>query len=322
MSVDLKKRFDRIVDILIQLQSKRIIKAQELASRFDVSLRTIYRDIKSLEQAGVPIIGEAGTGYSLVDGYKLPPIVFSKEEAMSFIGAEKLMEKFMDQKLNANYKSAIYKIKSVLKAHDKELVANIEQQIEMTKPSYNIFNEEVPHALQSFLESLGNKRQIRMHYTGLKDLSPQTRTIEPIGLFHENGFWYIAAFCHNRSDYRQFRADRINHIEVLDTNFFKNHISLKEYREQVLNKINLLEIRIAVGEETAPHLHWQRNSFGFVEEKRENNQIEMVFKTSGNIEHFARWFLMFADDAQVISPAHLKNLVKDILTKSLDKIKE
>lgn len=109
MSVDLKKRFDRIVHILIQLQSKRIVKAQELAIRFDVSLRTIYRDIKSLEQAGIPIIGEAGTGYSLIDGYRLPPIIFTKEEALSFIGAEKLMQKYMDSHLIADFQSAIFK---------------------------------------------------------------------------------------------------------------------------------------------------------------------------------------------------------------------
>lgn len=321
MSIDFKKRFDRIVDILIQLQSKRIVKAHELANRFDVSLRTIYRDIKSLEQAGVPIIGEAGTGYSLIDGYRLPPIVFSKEEAMSFIGAEKLMEKFMDQKLITNYKSAIYKIKSVLKAHDKELVSNIEDQIEMTKSSYNIFNKEVPHALQSFLESLGNKRQVQIHYTGVKDSFSQSRIIEPIGLFHENGFWYIAAYCLNRLDYRQFRADRVDNLKVLDSNFSKQHMSLKAYREQVLQDIKVIEIRISVGEETAPHLHWQRNSFGFVEEKHRANQVEMLFNNSGNIEHFARWFLMFADDAHIISPAHLKILVKDILTKSITRIK-
>ena len=78
MASEIKKRFDRIVEILIQLQSRRLVRAQDLADHFQVSLRTIYRDIKSLEQAGVPLIGEAGLGYSLVDGYRLPPVSFSK----------------------------------------------------------------------------------------------------------------------------------------------------------------------------------------------------------------------------------------------------
>src|SRR5690606_10008011 len=69
-------RFDRIVAILVQLQSKRIVKAQELADRFEVSLRTIYRDIRTLEASGVPIISEAGIGYSIMEGYRLPPVMF------------------------------------------------------------------------------------------------------------------------------------------------------------------------------------------------------------------------------------------------------
>lgn len=93
------KRFDRIVAILIQLQSKKIVKAQELADRFECSLRTIYRDIRTLEASGVPIYSEAGVGYALMDGYRLPPVMFTREEVSSFIAAEKLMQKFTDPSL-------------------------------------------------------------------------------------------------------------------------------------------------------------------------------------------------------------------------------
>jgi len=83
------KRFDRIVAILIQLQSKKIVRAQDLATRFEVSLRTIYRDIRTLEASGVPIYSEAGLGYSLLEGYRLPPVMFTREEAESFIDRRK-----------------------------------------------------------------------------------------------------------------------------------------------------------------------------------------------------------------------------------------
>ena len=90
MSIDTVKRFDRIVAILVKLQSKRIVKAQELADKFDVSLRTIYRDVRTLEAAGIPIVSEAGVGYSIMEGYRLPPVMFTKEEASSFVAAESL----------------------------------------------------------------------------------------------------------------------------------------------------------------------------------------------------------------------------------------
>ena len=96
-------RIERISSILIQLQSKNTIKAKEIADRFEISLRTVYRDIRSLEEAGVPLIGEAGIGYSLVDGFRLPPILFTKEEAMALITAEKLVEKVTDYSYIKSY---------------------------------------------------------------------------------------------------------------------------------------------------------------------------------------------------------------------------
>src|SRR6478752_2689172 len=122
-------RFDRIIAIFIQLQSKRVITAQEIADRFEVSLRTIYRDIRSLEEAGLPIVSEVGVGYSMMDGYRLPPVMFSKEEALTFITAEKLMDRFTDYSLNKDYKAAMYKIRAVLRSAEKDYIEEIENQI-------------------------------------------------------------------------------------------------------------------------------------------------------------------------------------------------
>lgn len=318
MSIDIKKRFDRIVEILIQLQSKRVVKAQELADRFEVSLRTIYRDIKSLEQAGVPIIGEAGSGYSIVEGYRLPPIVFSKEEAISFIGAEKLMEKFMDKKLMSDYKSAMYKIKSVLKHNERDSISTIENQIIMSKSSYETFNQSVPHALQTFFESIAHKRQVALSYQGTSDKQPESRTIEPIGLFHENNFWYVGAYCLKRNDYRQFRADRIFTIELLTATFTREHISLAELMANRKNNITPISVHIRVGLETAPHLDWQKMYFGFThQEDRSTQYKDLFFEYKGPLDYFARWFMMYADDAWIVEPPVLKDAVKNILKKGL-----
>ncbi len=119
-------RFDRIVAILIQLQSRKIVKAKDLAERFGVTLRTIYRDIKTLDSAGVPIIGEAGSGYTIMEGYRLPPVMFTPEEAGSFVAAEKLMEKFTDQLMSSHFTKAMFKIKSVLRSDEKNMIANLE----------------------------------------------------------------------------------------------------------------------------------------------------------------------------------------------------
>src|ERR1700739_4908423 len=129
-------RIDRLTAILIQLQSKRVVKAQDIAERFSISLRTVYRDVRSLEEAGIPLAGEAGVGYSIMDGYRLPPVMFTKEEATAFLTAEKLIEKLTDASTEESYKSAMYKIKAVLRATEKDYIEHIDKHIEVVDNPY------------------------------------------------------------------------------------------------------------------------------------------------------------------------------------------
>ena len=308
MSVDIKKRFDRIVEILIQLQSKRVVKAQELADRFDVSLRTIYRDIKSLEQAGVPLIGEAGMGYSIMDGYRLPPVSFSKEEALCFVATEKLAEKYLDQAGFSLYSSALMKIKAILKSNDQDMVTNMQEQIIMRKQHVPIFPEKVPHVLSTAIEAIANKTQIQIEYQGIKDDEAILRIIEPIGIVHEIGFWYIVAYCLQRMDFRQFRSDRIAQVTPLENKFSKRHISIGEYMSnQKSPELPKIKSKILVSRDFAPFMRWQRNTYGFISEAKVGDKIEMVFE-SRDIEHeFPRWLMMFGDKIEIKEPEELKH---------------
>src|SRR3978361_602462 len=126
-------RIDRISAILIQLQSRRVVKAGDIAERFNISLRTVYRDIKTLEEAGIPLIGEAGVGYSIMEGYRLPPVMFTREEATAFLTAEKFVEKLTDTSTAEHHKSAMYKIRSILKSAEKNLLEEIDHSIEVIK---------------------------------------------------------------------------------------------------------------------------------------------------------------------------------------------
>ncbi len=319
MSVDLKKRFDRIVEILIQLQSKRVVRAQELADRFEVSLRTIYRDIKSLEQAGVPIIGEAGAGYSIMDGYKLPPVSFSKEEALSFVATEKLTQKFLDKESAKQYGSAMLKIKSILKNHDKDLLSTVENQIIMREQSMPAFLEHVPHALSSTLESISHQKQLIVKYQGIQDDEARQRAIEPIGIYHDGGFWYIVAYCLYRNDFRQFRSDRIQEATLTDTNFNKKHISIAEYIEKHRQtNHSTTHIRLLVEHKLANHLKWERKHYGFVSEKQVGDSIEMIFQSRDIVNEFPRWLMMFADFVKIIEPDELKRNLNTLLQRSME----
>ncbi|HNP18467.1 MAG TPA: YafY family protein [Fulvivirga sp.] len=313
-------RFDRITAILIQLQSKKVVKAQDLADRFEVSLRTIYRDIRTLEEAGVPLFGEAGIGYSIVEGYSLPPVMFTKEEATAFVAAEKLMEKFSDAVIKKNFESLMFKVKSVLKNSSKDLMENLEDHIHVNKRQ---LNEEVPdNVLDVLFKAISGKKAVEMTYNALGK-EHTSRLIEPIGVYHENEHWYTIGFCHLRDGYRHFRIDRIRQIALTDKDRALERSSLKEYQEQLAkNKVpfTLQKAVILVEKQTALYLKERKHYFGFVSEIDKGDQVEMTFLTQSLEDGFARWYLMFADYAEIVEPEALKLRVKALIEKISKKL--
>lgn len=318
MSTETPKRFDRIVAILIQLQSKRIVKAQDLADRFEVSLRTIYRDIRTLEASGVPIVSEAGVGYSIMDGYRLPPVMFTREEAGSFVAAEKLMQRFMDKSLGAYHESAMYKLKSVLRGSEKDWVDALESQVQVNGGE-ELFNKEIPNALEVIFESIAEKRQVSLSYQSFHKDELTQRSIEPVGLFHEHNFWYLMAYCHLRKDYRQFRTDRIKRINRTDEVFTKIHDSIDDYRNEPKTD-NREKVTILVEKNVTRFMKYERDFYGFVSEKELGDKVEMTFMTSNMNDGFARWYLMFGEFATILEPEILKDRVREILERTLAKI--
>lgn len=305
------KRFDRIVAILIQLQSKKIVKAQELADRFDVSLRTIYRDIRTLEASGVPIYSEAGVGYALMDGYRLPPVMFTREEVSSFIAAEKLMQKFTDPSLGNHYATAMFKLKSVLKSTDKDYLSNIESRVVM-QTAEPLFNDKSPNTLAVLFEGIAEKKQILLHYKTYENDEATQRNLEPVGVFHDNNNWYFLGYCHLRQDYRQFRTDRIQEIKKTNLDFTIDHDSLESYLDKTEN-CPTTKVRILVEKKIARYLTTERKYHGFVSEKIIDDQIEMTFMSRNIDDGFARWFLMFGDYATILEPERLKIRILDLM---------
>ncbi|NHF59908.1 YafY family transcriptional regulator [Flavobacteriaceae bacterium TP-CH-4] len=320
MGVDTIKRFDRIVAIMIQLQSKRVVRAQELADRFQVSLRTIYRDIRTLESCGVPIVGEAGRGYSVMEGYRLPPVMFTREEAGSFLAAEKLMQKFTDRSLGAHYESAMFKIKSVLRGKEKDWITALENQV-VIEPTQKLFNENSPDALEILFESIVEKKQVFLRYGSLREEKPTERTIEPVAIFNENHFWYVLGYCHFRKDYQNFRTDRMLRVQRTKKLFSLEHGTIEEYRNKTA-PIKKTKVRILVDKTIARYIKSGRERYGFVSEQLKGDQIEMTFMSSDIENEFPRWYIMFGDYAKILEPQRLKKRVLDLITKTESKLFE
>ncbi|MBV8418233.1 MAG: HTH domain-containing protein, partial [Verrucomicrobia bacterium] len=124
-------RIDRLVAILIYMEGRRVTRAEDIADEFATSIRTVYRDIAALAEAGVPIIGEAGVGYSIMRGYHLPPVHFTTEEATALVTAGMLMDRFADSSLMSSMASALGKIRAVLPPDRQDHVARLERRMSL-----------------------------------------------------------------------------------------------------------------------------------------------------------------------------------------------
>jgi predicted DNA-binding transcriptional regulator YafY len=313
-------RIDRVTAILIQLQSRKIVKAQDIAERFNISLRTVYRDVKTLEEAGIPIIGEAGVGYSIMEGYRLPPVMFTREEATAFLTAEKLIEKFTDNSTEESYKSAMYKVRAVLRSTEKDLLENIDEHIEVLKSRAQQHTKSIANPLQSILKSIASKNVLLIKYASVGAPTATDRRIEPVGVFFMGSHWYLIAFCRLRGDYRNFRTDRMLQIVITDEKFEKEHPSLKSYLEQVATQeTELHKVVMRVDKEVTKYFGEQKYYNGYVSETDMGEEIEMTFLTS-SLEGFARWYMMFGDRAEILMPVVLKERIKYLTGKILQKV--
>ena len=304
-------RLDRVTAILIQLQSKRVVKAQDIAERFNISLRTVYRDIRTLEEAGIPLVGETGIGYSIMDGYRLPPVMFTLDEATAFLTAEKLVEKLTDTSTDESYKSAMYKIKAVLRSTEKDYLETMDNHIEVLDNPYVPKERNAQNSLQPILKSISEKNVLSIHYFANHSQENTSRNIEPVGIFYSGAHWHLLAFCQLRNNYRDFRIDRIKQITSTPLPFKKEHPSLKAYIKQATQEKELQQVVILVNKDVMKYFGEQKYYNGFVSQREVKGKMEMTFLTCA-MEGFARWYMMFGDSAEILSPVSLKQTVKQI----------
>ena len=313
-------RIDRVTAILIQLQSRKVVKAQDIAERFNISLRTVYRDVKTLEEAGIPVIGEAGIGYSIMDGYRLPPVMFTREEATAFLTAEKMIEKLADASTDESYKSAMYKIRAVLRGTEKDFLENLDEHIQVLRGRRQLHQKLTVNPIQTILKSIAGKNILSIDYFAQHSQQKTERLVEPVGVFYLDGYWHLIAFCRLRKDYRDFRIDRIKSMRETDQLFDKAHPTLKAYLQQVSKEMDLHNVVIRVSKDAVPYLDDQKYYSGFVSQKDLGDSVEMTFLTA-SIHGFAHWYLTFGSHAEIIQPAKLKEKVRESAEAILKKLK-
>ena len=307
-------RIDRLHAILTHLQSKKKVTAQEMADRFNISLRTVYRDVKALDESGVPVIGEAGTGYTIMEGYRLPPVMFTQEEASALLLGAKLAEQFTDGSVKRHFHAALFKIKAVLRSPDKEYVDSLTEHIEILT-RYSPDNDSPQQYLSLLQQAVVGKKIVQLHYRSNMKEEVTRRRVEPIGLLHYGSAWHLIGWCHLRTDYRDFRLTRMLGLTLEDATFDPAaHPSIKEYIETLRASADLQEAIVLVDKRIVKFLQEQKYLNGFVSEEDLGDCVRMKFLTS-SFPYFARWLLMYTDAIRVDSPELLKSELKTLSEK-------
>lgn len=302
-------RTDRLVAMVMHLQGRRVVRAEELAHRFEISVRTVYRDISALSEAGVPIAGEAGVGYSLVSSYHLPPVMLTADEATAlFVGAE-MVKQFADGSLSEPMTAAIDKLRAVLPRDRQDQVERLARQtVIVGRHATTTPNPASQAWLLPVQRGIAQRKVLRMVYRTRSRGDDTARDVEPLGVVFYGGAWMLVGWCRLRHDYRHFRIDRIQRLEMLNETIparpdfsLAKHLAEQSAREQTVRARVWFSDRVR---ERA----WAESYATPIEELRRDGGGEYTFYTF-SLEWLARWLLSFGTEAQAIEPAELREMV-------------
>lgn len=225
-----KTRLSRLTAIITQLQSKRIVTAKHLAEKHNVSVRTIYRDIRTLEQSGIPIITEEGKGYSIMEGYHLPPVLFTEDEANALITVEQLMIHNKDASFSENVSSALEKIKAILRYSQKGNADLLAERIYFGGYQHQ---EKTSNNLMQIQSAITNYQVLNITYNSSQQ-KRTTRNIEPFAIYSIHGNFLLIAFCRLRNDFRAFRIDFIEKLVAENETFTPHNMTIQKYFEDYI----------------------------------------------------------------------------------------
>lgn len=292
-------RTDRLLAIVLELQARGKRRAQDLAEAFAVSKRTIYRDIQALCEAGVPVVSEPGSGYSLLDGYFLPPLRFTLEEAMLLLLGSDVMGQSFDAEYQAAARNAARKISGVLPDELRPQVESLQERIQFFQLDHAAGAEHLPLIRRAIVK----QQTLRFHYharSGEAGSHSLDRDADPYGLVFVSGHWYMVAHCHVRGDIRNFRLDRIDRPLLLPRLFARR----ADFElAQITRSERHLVVRVLFDATIA---RWVREDHLFyIEGKQETNDGLLVTLHVRHESDVLQWLLGWGAHARVLEPATL-----------------
>jgi predicted DNA-binding transcriptional regulator YafY len=293
-------RIYRLFAILLLIQRKRRVRAIDLAQAFEVSERTIYRDMAALSESGVPIVALPGAGYELVEGYYLPPLLFTPDEAAAlFLGVQMLLA-HTEGRTGADAERALTKVALVLpkmlRQNTERLAASIE--FFMPRTRFDLDEEHLAASQQAIQE----RRVVRLRYHSYSRNETTEREVEPHTLTYYSGAWYLNGYCRMRQDARAFRLSRIEHLELLRETF--------EPREDPTPAPAMIVVRVRFDPGIARWVR-ERQHYTFVAEEPMAGEdgLVMVYRVH-TLSELVPWLLGWGASAEALDPPELREQLR------------
>lgn len=300
----------RLITLIMLLQRRSNQKAAHLAETLDVSVRTLHRYFGMLDEMGIPIYSERGPygGFSLVRGYKLPPLIFTPEEATAIYLGSSLVSQVWGQLYAEAAQGAMAKLDNVLP--DDQL-----QEIDWARRSLvaTDMHRADPTALSPLLAELRQAArrhvQISMLYQGSSKADAEQRQVNPYALVHRHGWWYLVGYCHLRQALRTFRLDRIQDMDLLDQDFQPpDDFNVHEYLARAFSDMPMVRARLRFVPEA---IHLASGLPGYESSQEQPDGGLEVVLTAPNLQWMASFVLSFTAWVTVLDPPELREMVRD-----------
>lgn len=289
-------RIDRLFGILLRLQRRTRVRAQDLARHFEVSERTIYRDIAALNELGVPIISLPNAGYELPPAFRLPPLFFTPGEAGALALAVQL---FLAQTSGATSQDAERALTKIMVILPPELRSRVDALTAVVQfyAADRPFDLEDPRLL-ALQRAIAERRVVALRYHSYRANETLAREVEPDQLTHHHGVWYLGGYCLLRQDQRSFRLDRIDELRVLETTF--------QPRTAAAPPAAPATVRVRFDPSV---LRWvrERQHFGYVADEADG----VLRYAVSDLAELLPWLLSWGARAEVLEPEALRERVRE-----------
>jgi predicted DNA-binding transcriptional regulator YafY len=300
----------RLITLIFLLQNQPNQKASELAEKLGVSIRTIHRYFGMLDEMGIPVYAERGPngGFSLVRGYKIPPLIFSVEEAVAVYLGTSLVREMWGELYREAAGGALAKLENILPNEQRNEIEWARQSLIATG-----LHRADPKTLFPILAGLRKatheKNQVSVIYQSVSHTKAQKRKINPYALILRTGLWYLVGYCHLRAAIRTFRVDRIQKLSILDQTFQRpQDFNIHNYLENEFRDQPCVRARLKFIPEAAHMVMSNRSIWESIEENPDGSTV--VILAAPDLPWLASMTLSFANWVTVLEPFELREMVR------------